>query len=206
MKGCFLPASSTLLVVLCLQGTPVPETPWPKRVAEPAFVSTGTSSLPAALRDELLRWDEFTQGKNALPESLTIARADLNGDGLDEFVVQSAQTYSGGPMMQVFELRIGKFVAIAAGQGTLYFGPKVNGYLEIVSQSSAGGGGYTRILDRFEGDRYQPVRLTDYEATEDGGPLRFVRERDPRPFRRQDPRAKTIDDELFFRVIDFRKK
>ena len=139
------------------------------------------SELPNALRAALIRLDEFSQGKDTL---LKVARIDLNGNHVGEFIVQSAQAYSGGPMMLVFEQRERTFVEIADMQGTIYFGIRVNGYREVVSQSRGGAGAYTRMLHRYEYDRYQPVRVADYQEAESGGSLKFVRERSPAQFRR----------------------
>jgi hypothetical protein len=61
-----------------------------------------------------------------------------------------------------------------------YFAPRVNGDFEIVDQSRAGGGSYTRGLCQYQGDRYHAVRLADYQVV--NGRLRFIRERDPTPF------------------------
>ena len=141
-----------------------------------------TVSLPGTLRDGLLGFDEFTQGKSQLPESLEVARVDLNGDRVDEFIVQSPQTYIGGPQMYVFEAaRNGRFSTIAEAHGTIYFAPRVNGYFEIVSQARAGGGAYTRALLRYEGIDYRLIRIADYREVEPGGSLQFVRERSSRP-------------------------
>ena len=97
--------------------------------------TVATVSLPETLRDGLLRFDEFSQGKTELPESLKVARVDLNGDHVDEFIIQSPQTYSGGPQMYVFEKGPNaRFSMIGDAQGTIYFAPRVNGYFEIVSQ------------------------------------------------------------------------
>ena len=145
-----------LLVALCLEVAALAEQPWPKHAAEATFISEETTSLPEALRAALLMWDEFSQGKSTLPDSLKVARIDLNGNRVDEFIVQSAQTYSGGPMMLVFERRDGKFVEIADGQGTIYFGPRVNGYLEIVSQSRAGAGQYSACCIGMSGTVTSP--------------------------------------------------
>jgi hypothetical protein len=109
---------------------------------------------------------------------------DLDGNRIDEFIIQSPQTYSGGPMTFVFERRTSEFVEICDFQGAVYFGPRVNRYFEIVSQSRGGTGAYTRVFHRYERNRYQPVRVADYEETESGGSLKFVRERGPAPFRR----------------------
>src|SRR5688500_6544197 len=92
-----LPLAQLLLMAVCLQAAPAKPQPWTKRAAEAVFISVRSDSLTDALRVALMRWDEFTQGKMELPELLTVARVDLNGDRSDEFIVQSAQSYSGGP-------------------------------------------------------------------------------------------------------------
>jgi hypothetical protein len=169
--------SLQLLFAIGLQVTAFGQQPWPAHAAEATFMPLQTASLPEALRGALLMQDEFSQGKNRLPESLSTARIDLNADRVDEFIVESSQSYSGGPRFYVFERRGSTFVRIADSQGTIYFGPRVNGYFEIVSQSRAGGGEYTRALQRYEGDRYHTIRVADYRQVQPGGGLEFVRER-----------------------------
>ena len=64
------------------------EEPWPKRVADPIFTEVRTATLPKALREALLEFNEFSQGTNVLADSYRICRIDLNDDGKDEFIVQ----------------------------------------------------------------------------------------------------------------------
>jgi len=172
MKGSF-----PLAFVFSLGAALMAQQPWPERVADATFRSTDTTTLPNGLPEALLKWDEFSQGKSQLPASLTVARVDLNGDSVDEFIVQSAQTYSGGPMMWVFEQHDGKFVEIADAQGNIYLAPRVNGYFEIVSQSREGAGQYTRELQRYElHGHYERVRRAYYRESEPGGALQFIDE------------------------------
>jgi hypothetical protein len=172
-------ATWVLVLALCLQVTALAEQPWPGHAAEAALTSVKTDSLPEELQGALLRLDEFSQGRNTLSDSLHVARIDLNGDRVDEFIVQSAETYSGGPMIYAFERRGGACAEIVECQGVIYFAPRVYGYFEIVSQSRGGGGNYLRELLRYERDRYQIVRAADYHH-DDGGPWERVRERNPR--------------------------
>jgi len=173
-----------VLTTLAFQAALLAQRPWPKQTSHPIFVSRQTASLPEALRAALMGRDEFSQGRNALPSTLFVARADLDGNRVEEIIVRSPQFYSGGPQVFVFERQRDQFVEIADLQGTVYFGPRANGYLEIVAQARAGAGEYTRILYQYERNRYQPVRVADYRETEAGGPLAFVRERSPAQFRR----------------------
>jgi hypothetical protein len=169
-----------LVFLVCIASQALAEKPWPKRVGEGKFVETVSSALPKALRGELASWDEFVQGGEKLPESLEVCRIDLNGDGADEFIVMSRQSYSGGPMMYIFERRKDRYVFIGDEGGRIYFGPLFNGYLQIVSQSRAGGGVLTRVLDRFQDGKYHTVRIADYREREVGDELDFIRERDPK--------------------------
>ena len=173
-----------VLATLAFQVAVLAQRPWPKQTSHPIFVSRQTASLPEALRTALMGRDEFSQGRNTLPSTLFVARVDLDGNRVEEIIVRSPQLSSGGPQVFVFERPKEQFVEIADVQGTVYFGPRTNGYLEIVSQSRGGAGAYTRMLHRYERNRYQPVRVADFQEIEPGGALRFVRERSPAPFRR----------------------
>ena len=103
---------------------------------------------------------------------------DLNGDGKDEFIVQSEQRYSGGPMLFAFEERQRRFIMFGE-QGDLYLGPRTNGYADIVTTSRAGAGEYTRCLLRYNNGTYRTVRIADYRLVR--GRLVFVQERTPNP-------------------------
>lgn len=171
-----------LVFILLLASCAFAEQPWPKQTAEAKFTATRTDTLPKALVDALLEFDEFTQGGEKLPEMLYICRIDLNSNGNDEFIVQSNQSYSGGPMMYVFERRKNKFVNIADLGGGIYFAPPVNGYLEIVAHGRAGGGSITKSLYRYDRGSYHLVRIADYRHRETGNALDFVRERNPKEY------------------------
>lgn len=160
----------------------VAERPWPKQVAKASFGEVATSTLPKALRDALLQYDEFSQGTGQLAEAYRVCRIDLDGDGTDEVVVMSPQSYSGGPEMYAFQERSHRFAGIAEFAGSVYFGPRVNGYLQIVSLSRGGGGMLTRSLLRYEHGKYHLVRLADYRQRESDDELDFVRERDPKEY------------------------
>jgi hypothetical protein len=157
------------------------EQPWPPKVFDPVFVETKTTSLPAALQKAILAEDEFSQGEESLPDTFAVATPNLN-PGHIFFLVESHQSYSGGPTYILFLKKDGQFVQVAYLQGLIYFGPRVDGYNEIVDQGRGGGGQYSKSLSRFRGDRYHLARLTDYQMNEEGGQLTFVRERDPKPY------------------------
>lgn len=100
--------------------------------------SCHTSTLPAGLKAAMLHYGEFSQGTEKLAESYHICRIDLNGDGADEYIIKSRESYSGGPQMYVFQRRQHHFDCIADFAGSVYFGPCKNGYFEIVSQTRGG--------------------------------------------------------------------
>jgi hypothetical protein len=143
---------------------------------EVKLIEVVTASLPDALRDALMKVDDVQRGTDSLPELLQVGRIDLNGDRVNEFIVHSTATYSGGPYLLLYQQRKDKFVHIADSWGSLYFGPRVNGYLQIVSQSRGGAGAYVRQLQQFVGGEYRAVRVADYQSDEDEV-LRFVSER-----------------------------
>jgi len=103
---------------------------------------------------------------------------DLNNDGRDEYIVQSPSIYSGGPAMVIFESCGTRLVDVGYLQGAIYFGPRVNGYFQIIEKSGAGGGLFTRALNQYRRGKYRPVRISDY-ATDPDGHERFLKERDP---------------------------
>jgi hypothetical protein len=156
---------------------------WPPRVADVVFRPVDANALPDLLRSALRSYDAFTRGSDSLPASLRVSGVDLNGDSVEEFIVQSPEPYSGGPMLYVFARRDGRFVVIADAQGTVYLGPRENGYAVLVSQSRGGARRVTRIIQRYDGTRYRVVRIADYEQSDDDT-MRFLEERDPREFGR----------------------
>jgi len=158
------------------------EKPWPANIAEPQFASTATKDLPAGLQKALLTYDDFQQGTCELPDELQVCHVQLKSDGPVDYVVGVPQGFSGGPEIYIFEPRDGKFVEICFEQGLRYFGPRVNGYYQIICQSRGGAGAEVRSLLQFLNGRYRPVRMTDYQMQEFGGVMKFVRERDPKEF------------------------
>ena len=172
----------TLLALLLVASSAFAEQPWPRQVVPANFLEVSTSTLPAALRDAFLNIAEFTLDGDSLADTYQICRIDLNGDGTDEFIVMSPQSYSGGPQMYVLQRRQHKFVLIATPAGRIYFAPRMNGYLQIVSQSRGGAGFSMRSLERYQRGRYHLVRLTEYRLREFGGEFDFVQELDPKPY------------------------
>jgi hypothetical protein len=165
------------LTALCIAPFALAEQPWPAKARGAAFISERTAALPASLRTALLQTDEFTQGRDRLPESLKVWRVDLNGDAMNEFIIQSPQPYSGGPMLYVFEERQRRFIVFGEAQGDLYIAARTNGYADIVATSRAGSEAYTRVLLRYDNGKYLAVRIADYRLV--AGRLEFVRERTP---------------------------
>jgi hypothetical protein len=165
-----------IFLFLCFASCAVAEQPWPERVMGASLVEERTAKLPKPLREALTGLDEFSQGTGKLPDSLYICRVDLACNGQEDFIVESQQSYSGGSMMNIFERRKKTFVEIGETQGSIYFARPGNGYLEIVSQARAGGGIFTRTLQRYGHGRYHIVRIADYRIGE-SGVLEFVQER-----------------------------
>ena len=172
---------ASFLLLLFFSTWAFAEKPWPKRVKDAKFAQLSADSLPEKLRESLQGFDEFSQGGDHLSETYSVCRIDLNGDGIDEFIVQSNQSYSGGSMMYIFTLRKGRFIEIGDLQGGIYFAAKINGFHQIVSEGRAGGGMFTRTLDRYEKGRYRIVRIADYRSVDDNT-YQFVRERNPKEY------------------------
>jgi len=161
---------------LCFVSCAVAEQPWPQKILGGSFVEESTAKLPKAFRETLMGFKEFSREAGKLPESLYICRVELTSNGEEDFIVESEQSYGGGSMMYIFERRKKTFAEIGETQGSIYFAPPGNGYLEIVSEVRGGEGLVTRRLQRFEQGKYRVVRMTDYRVGE-AGVLDFVQER-----------------------------
>lgn len=161
--------------------------PWPKPVEENEDLDPKrlpTAELPAGLREALLALDEFTQSSDELPESLEVCFFDLNGDKVDECIVTSPESYSGGPAFVILQTSAKgerAYREIGYVQGSLELLERHSDYFQIENWSRAGGGEVTRILNRFERGRYRVARIEDY--TEVGN--QFLRARDPKAYQEE---------------------
>lgn len=138
-----------------------------------------TATLPAALRDALLSFDEFTNGTEKLPETLEVCRIDLNRDGAPEYIVASPASYSGGTARVIYQPTKNGYRDIAYIQGGFHLAERHSGYYQIECWGRAGGGQLTRTLERYERGRYRLARIEDY--TDDDEP-RFIRARDAKEY------------------------
>ena len=174
-----VPAAVLLLVS---SATVSAQTAWPKRAVPDSklrFQSVATSTLPKKLREAFLSFDEFSQGSETLPESLEVCRLDLNRDGSPEYFVASTQSYSGGTARVIYQQHKNGYRDIAYIQGGFHLVARHNSYYQIECWGRAGGGQFTRTLERFERGRYRISRIEDW--TDDDTP-RFIRARDPKNY------------------------
>jgi len=168
------------VLFLALTFPAVAEKPWPEKVAEAKFVTVASADLPKGLQDVLLKYDDYEMGTGKLPDSLDVFQIRLSKDGPMDYVVIVPQGFSGGPEFNIFEARSGKFAEIGGDQGLSYFGPRINGYYQIIAQGRGGAGAVLRTLFQFSDGRYRVTRMTDYKVADDK--LHFVRERDANEF------------------------
>lgn len=131
---------------------------WPKRMFEGdklQFVEVKTAVLPEGI--DLSSYDLFT-GEDGESVAARVCRIDLNGDGSDELIVESNQSFSGGPQYLVFQKLKGAYKQIGEIQGGFYLCAKANGFYQIESWSRMGGGKFMRGLARFEKGQYRLIR------------------------------------------------
>jgi hypothetical protein len=170
-------------LILILSATLVfAQQPWPRHVVDDAklqFEYVSPATLPKALREALLSFDEFSSDGEQLPEVLGVLAIDLNLDGKTEYIVSSNVSYTGGSAHVVYQRSKSGYHHIAYIQGGFHLTERHHGYYQIETWSRAGGGKLTRILERFERGRYRIVRIEDY--TDDDEP-RFLGVRNPKEY------------------------
>jgi len=159
----------TAMSCLCSASSIHKEKPWPEKVSVVSWQEVLIASLPPTLVKAMKNQDEFIDlNTDELPPRFLIFRIDLDGDGSTEYLVQSHQSYSGGPASILFQERQGKFVCLAYFQGIDYFGPRVNGYNQIICIGKAGAKNTSMLLYQYGPDRYHLVRHTRYTIDPDG--------------------------------------
>ena len=117
-------------------------------------------NVPAAMRHS----SEYTSMISDLEyfeatDTVKGVRVDLNGDGVMDYIIQSAPSLcgTGGCGYAIFDGARHKSLG-EVGRGTLYFlADKVRGYPTIVSVTSIGGAAAEYTTCRFNGDAYVEV-------------------------------------------------
>lgn len=166
-----------LLLAAAAGAAEPPLSPWPKPTGtEVKFVTTAPKDFPSGLD-----FDEVSVEGHE-PHDIGICWLDLNRDGAPELLVDSHEGGTGGSYKLILARTPSGFRRIAGWQGGIILLPAVNGYLQIESWSSSGGGEFSRMLYRYESGRYRMVRLEDWQGSGDDGGWRFVRSRDPKPY------------------------
>ena len=151
--------------------------PWPKSTGQKIeFVDTEATRLPPGLR-----FDSVTvEGRE--PHTIGLSWVDLNKDGIPELVVDTHEGGTGGTYIHIFKKTRSGFRNIAGLQGGIDLVTPKNGYYQIESWSSGGGGMYSRVLFRYIRGRYRMVRLEDWRGNDTKEGFEFVRSRDPKEY------------------------
>ena len=150
---------------------------WPKPLKENIeFRVTKPSKLPAGLK-----FGQITV-EGLEPHDVGICWLDLNQDEEPELLVDTHEGGTGGSYKRIFVKTDTGFRCIANWMGGITLVTPANGYLQIESWSSAGGGEFSRMLFRFEKKRYHMVRLEDWKGFGDDAGWKFIRSRDPKKY------------------------
>jgi hypothetical protein len=105
---------------------------------------------------------------------LRVIRADLDGDGHDDYFVEEPASYTGGSIYWIFSSEEEGCRPLGQVQGWFYLAPAVKGWAQIVADARAGGGEFVRKLFVFRDGEYRVQRAATYRES-DGGEV-FLRE------------------------------
>ena len=165
-----------LLILIALTSSHGAEPiPWPKSLKEKIdFKVTKPGKLPAGLK-----FDQITV-EGLEPHDVGICWIDINQDEKPELLIDTHEGGTGGSYKQIFMKTDSGFRRIARWMGGIKFVTPANGYFQIESWSSAGGGEFSRVLLRYENKRYHMVRLEDWRLIGGDEGWKFIRSRDPK--------------------------
>ena len=167
----------TLSVLLVAASYASEPQPWPEAAdLKLEFAVTPPDTLPRGLD-----FDQVTVEGHE-PHNVGICWLDLNRDGTPELLVDSHEGGTGGSYKLIFARTSSGFRRIASFMGGLTFVAPVNGYYQLESWSSAGGGEFSRALYRYERGRYRMVRLEDWRGFGEEEGWRFIRSRNPKEY------------------------
>lgn len=151
--------------------------PWPKPVeVKVEWVATAPERLPTGVSFEQLSVEDRD------PHEVDICWLDLNQDGTPELIIDSREGGTGGSVKFIFARTPTGMRQIARWMGGINLVDRANGFYQLESWSSGGGGKFSRMLFRHEDGRYRMVRLEDWRATEGADGFQFVGSRDPKQF------------------------
>jgi hypothetical protein len=166
-----------LLIALLITGTSYASepSPWPKPVSvEVQFKESEPYELPHGLA-----FSEITvEGHD--PHPIGLGWLDINGDGNAELLVDSNEGGTGGSYKMIFQKGPSGYKRIAALMGGFSFVQAENGYFQIESWSSAGGGDFSRALYTYHDGRYRMTRLEDWRGFGDDDGWKYIRSRNPK--------------------------
>ena len=138
-------------------------------ISEKDFSRVYYRDLPKDIR---LVFSEMWNAEALLREYPTclIAKRDLNGDGVKELIVTLPIGFSGGEVLEVFQMESGHYRNIGSfGVGSLSLDLREfkNGYYQVSNRSKGGVGYFVIVLFEFNGKAYCAARVDSYEYVQD---------------------------------------
>lgn len=149
--------------------------PWPKDArVELRFSATQPTELPRGLAFDQITFEDRE------PHVISTCWLDLNRDGTPELLVDTHEGGTGGTYFRIFARTRTGFRGIAQWQGGIGLLQSANGYYQIQSWSSGGGGQFSRALLRFERGKYRCVRLERWRTRPGADEPTFLESIDPK--------------------------
>ena len=165
-------------LILCLLLSAVASAepqPWPKAAGiEAKFSVTPPGKLPRGLTFDQVTFEDQE------PHPISVCWLDLNRDGTPELLIDTHEGGTGGTYRHIFARTRTGFRRIARWQGGIEVLGPANGYYQIESWSSGGGGQFSRALLRFERGKYRCVRLERWRTKPGDDQPSFSEELDPK--------------------------
>jgi hypothetical protein len=175
----------SLLLLFPLVSSALADAPWPK-AKELANARTLTwqhatvGNIPEGIRKQ---FEDFFWVPPIPPKAPPqFCRFHLNDDGMSEFIIESNESFTGGPMYVIFQLHNGKWRNIASFQGGFSITVQRHGGFHQIEVWGESGGQYCRSILRFTRDRYHTVRFEDWRGTETEAGFEFIGSRDPKKY------------------------
>ena len=175
---------ATLVALLLTISIGFADSPWPDAKTlvsgnKLRWQRATTKNIPSGIRQQL--GGGYSVDPKSEYASPQFCRFDFNHDGIAEYIIESSEPFSGGAEHTVFQLRHGRWRQIATWQGgVLILVHRTDGYNDIELWSRAGGGEFSRIIERYKQGRYHTVRIEDWRMTDVGE--KFVGRRNPKDY------------------------
>ena len=175
---------SRLLFLLLLSCFPLASFGGPKKPVDPptelafdklVFKRVAQKSLP----DGVFFMTSQGTESNEDPEFIgKVCHLDLNNDGTDEMIVESASFPA--KQYEILQKRKGRWISLLTVYGRPDFLRRRNGYYQITTSNEDRHGDGRKELYAFEGERYHLIRLDRYHEETYLGPDDDIREREQR--------------------------